>query len=416
MAQSGPHGFHLHALRHWRQWPAHQGWCGRSNRVVIQDISVSRATECFESGSSMIAPSEMPTPALRPAASPPTLTDGTIALLNLQAQIDGLEGHSTTSEAASLIDLLILRGLILGRISDYERAAQLAERQVGAAITDAAAYVARARTHAVFHRFTEALDDLDQADRISPQDIAAKRERAAILQALGHYDEALVTYGTVADRAEQFEHAAALAGFWAERGETETARHFYLESLCSYRGVSPFPLALLDFQLGLMWMRQERLNEARACFEAAVRRIPAYVAAQGHLAEVDGDQGEPEAAIARLTPLAISSDDPDYAAQLARILGKMGRSEESAAWRRVAASRYDELISAHPAAFADHAAEFWLGAGNDPPKALRLAEFNLRARKTRRASDLLAQALEANTAGAASARNSGTYLTNGAAI
>ena len=61
---------------------------------------------------------------------PSRLTDGTIALLNLQAQIEGLEGHSTSGEAASLVDLLILRGLILGRISDYERAVQLADRLV----------------------------------------------------------------------------------------------------------------------------------------------------------------------------------------------------------------------------------------------------------------------------------------------
>ena len=120
----------------------------------------------------MIDQSEISAPAIWPAASPPTLTDGTIALLNLQAQIEGLEGHSTSGEAASLIDLLILRGQILGRISDYERAAQLADCQVGAAITDAAAYVARAQTRAVFHRFEEALDDLDRADRISAQDTA----------------------------------------------------------------------------------------------------------------------------------------------------------------------------------------------------------------------------------------------------
>jgi tetratricopeptide (TPR) repeat protein len=118
---------------------------------------------------------------------------------------------------------------------------------------------------------------------------------------MGHYHEALVTYeAATADRGEQFERAAALAGFWAERGKTETAQHFYLDSLRSYRGVSPFPLALLDFQLGLMWMRQDRLNEARTCFRTAVRRVPAYAAAQGHLAEVDADLGETEAAIARL--------------------------------------------------------------------------------------------------------------------
>jgi tetratricopeptide (TPR) repeat protein len=364
----------------------------------------------------MIEESEISAPTDWPVPGPFTLTDGAIAVLNLQAQIEGLEGHGTSAEAATLIDLLILRGLILGQTSDYERAAELADRHVGAAITDATAYVARARARAVFHRFTEALDDLEHADRISPQGAAAARERAAILQAMGHYYEALVTYEAAADRGEQFERAAALAGFWAERGKTETAQHFYLDSLRSYRGVSPFPLAMLDFQLGLMWMRQDRLNEARKCFSSAVRRVPAYAAAQGHLAEVDAELGETEAAIGRLIPLATASDDPDYAAQLARILGEIGRSEESIAWRRIAASRYDELTTAHPAAFADHAAEFWLGVGNDPLKGLRLSEFNLRVRKTPRAYDLLTQALDANIAGAASARCPGAHLPSRAVI
>jgi tetratricopeptide (TPR) repeat protein len=364
----------------------------------------------------MIDVSEISAPAIWPAASPPTLTDGTIALLNLHAQIDGLEGHSTSGETATLIDLLILRGLILGRISDYERAAQLADRLVRHPDTDAAAYVARARTRAVFHRFEEALDDLDHADRISPRDTASQRERAALLQALGHYHEAFVAYEAAADRGGQFERAAALAGFWAERGKTEAAQRFYLQSLSSYRGVSPFPLAQLDFQLGVMWMRHERLKQARTCFEAAIRRVPAYAAAQGHLAEVEADLGNVESALARLYRLAVPSDDPDYAAQLARILSEMGSSDESFAWRRMAASRYDELIATYPAAFADHAAEFWLGVGNDPPKGLRLAEFNLRVRKTPRAYDLLAQALDANTAGAASARCFGVQLTHRAAI
>ena len=364
----------------------------------------------------MIDLSEISAPTDWPVPGPLTLTDGAIAVLNLQAQIEGLEGPGTPAEAATLIDLLILRGRILGRISDYERAAALAECLVGAAITDATAYAVRAQTHAVFHRFTEALDDLDHADLISPQGAAAERERAAILQAMGHYHEALVTYeaGT-ADRGEQFERTAALAGFWADRGKTETAQHFYLDSLHSYRGVSPFPLALLDFQLGLMWMRQDRLNEARTYFGTAVRRVPAFAAAQGHLAEVDAELGDTEAAIDRLIPLATSSDDPDYAAQLARILGEIGRGEESIAWRRIAASRYNELTTAHPAAFADHAAEFWLGVGSDPAKGLRFAEFNLRVRKTPRAYDLLAQALDANTAEAASARSFGGQLTSRAA-
>ena len=351
-------------------------------------------------------------PAVRPASSPPRLTDGTIALLNLQAQIDGLEGPGTCAEAVALIDLLILRGLILGRISDYERAARLADRLVRDAITDAGAYMARARTRAVFHRFSEALDDLDHADRISPQGIPAKHERAAILQALGRYDEALAAYEDAADRGGQFEQAGALAGLWADCGESGTAQRFYLESLRSYGGVSPFPVALLDFQLGTMWMRHDRLDQARTCFEAAISRVPAFAAAQGHLAEVEADLGEPEAAIARLYPLAIASDDPDYAAQLARILGEMGRTDEASGWCRLAAERYDELTAVHPAAFADHAAEFWLGPGNDPKKGLRFATLNLEVRKTPRARGLLAQALDANTVGATPAHCSGAAFPN----
>src|SRR5262249_33655562 len=148
MAQSGLHGFRLHALCERRERPAHQRRRRRADRLVVEDFSVSRAPQPPKGSRRMIDVSAISAPPHWPAASPPTLTDGTIALLNLHAQIDGLEGHSTSGETATLIDFLILRGLILGRISDYERAAQLANRLVDDAATEAVAYVARARTRA----------------------------------------------------------------------------------------------------------------------------------------------------------------------------------------------------------------------------------------------------------------------------
>jgi hypothetical protein len=129
--------------------------------------------------------------------------------------------------------------------------------------------------------------------------------------------------------------------------------------------------------------------------------VPAYAPALGHLAEIEAELGETETAIARLSPLAIASDDPDYAGQLARILGDAGCGELSRHWRRLAAERYDELVAVHPEAFADHAAEFWLGAGADPKKALRLARVNFAVRQTPRARDLLNQAVAAANAGQA---------------
>jgi tetratricopeptide (TPR) repeat protein len=324
-------------------------------------------------------------------------TDGTIALRNLQAQIDGLERQTVherlpSSAWVNLIDLLALRGELLGRIRDYEWAAALAERLVAESPAEGMTFVARARTLATFHRFAEALSDLDRAERLGIDPLAVKAERAAALHQLGRAEEALTLARTSADRRPGFTSLAALAVLHAERGEAAIAEPLFAESRARYRSVSPFPLALLDFQRGRMWLSQDDPQRARSWFAAAAQRVPAYAPAQGHLAEVDATLGHAEAAVARLRPLTVSADDPDYAAQLARIFGAIGQVDEARTWRTCAAARYDELIARHPAAFADHAAEFWLGVGGDPQRALGLARLNAEARRTSHAVDLLARA------------------------
>jgi tetratricopeptide (TPR) repeat protein len=169
----------------------------------------------------------------------------------------------------------------------------------------------------------------------------------------------------------------------------DQAERWFSAATRSYRGTSPFPVAMLEFQRGQLWMEHGNLRHARAWCDAAVRRLPAYVPAQGHLAELDAARGETAAAIARLRPLALASDDPDYATQLARILGNAGQTEEAQTWRGKAEARYDELLERHHDAFADHAAEFWLTIGGDPGRALRLAQHNLSLRQTPRARALV---------------------------
>jgi hypothetical protein len=105
----------------------------------------------------------------------PTTTSGHLAVANMNAQVNGLtarlhrarsaqEGTALlTVFAAPLVDLLLLRGQVLGRVADYERAAELAEALVRDAPDDGTAQLARARTRSTFHRFPEALADLDAA-------------------------------------------------------------------------------------------------------------------------------------------------------------------------------------------------------------------------------------------------------------
>jgi tetratricopeptide (TPR) repeat protein len=321
-------------------------------------------------------------------------TAGVIAVGNLAARIEGQAsratgGQLTAGERAELVELIALRGHVLGRIADGERAADMADDLVGQLPADSRSFVARARMRGVFHQFMPALRDLDIAAGLGADRVELDAERAAIQQALGHYDEALAIRRLAADHHAGFSELAALAGIHGERGEMDEAERWFAAATRRYRGTSPFPLAMLEFQFGRLWMEHEDLRRARAWFDAAIRRLPAYVPAQGHLAELDASLGETAAAIARLRRLALASDDPDYATQLARILREAGEAEEAERWRRSAQARYDELLARHPDAFADHAAEFWLTVGGDPERALRLALQNLSLRQTPRARALV---------------------------
>jgi tetratricopeptide (TPR) repeat protein len=337
-------------------------------------------------------------------------TSGTIAVVNLQAQVDSLAARAhragsgqaaaallPVAQQAVLIDLLTLRGHVLGQIADYERAAELAERLVRDAPDDGTALLARARTRATFHRFSEALADLEAAGRSGCDQAALDAERAAILQAVGCHAEALVLYQNAVERKHDFTTLTALAVFQAERGQVTEAEYLFAEARRNYRGVSPFPVVSLDFRRGLMWLGEDDLSAARLCFEAARRRVPAYAPAQGHLAEVDAALGNHQAAADLLRPLAVSSDDPEYAASLAGVLRDAGRAEEAGRWRASAAARYDELVLHHPEAFADHAAYFWLAMGGDVQKGVRLARRNRAMRLQARACAELQHASPVNS-------------------
>lgn len=60
-----------------------------------------------------------------------------------------------------------------------------------------------------------------------------------------------------------------------------------------------------------------------------------------------------------------------------------------------AGQRYESLLADYPLAFADHAAEFYLGPGADPERAWLLAKQNLANRETDRSVALVVKAAEA---------------------
>lgn len=320
-------------------------------------------------------------------------TAGVIAIANLHAQIEGMKleavaGRLTVSAGVRLVELITLRGHVLGRIADYEWAETLADQLTNDFPSDGDAFLALARTRGTFHLFEDALTDLDHAERLGADPTLVDAERATILQAIGQYEQALTIYTEAVERRADFKSLGDLATSYAERGEIADAESCFTESRVRYRGVSPIPLAQLDFTRARMWVAQGDLDRGRMWLGAAVRRLPAYAPAVGLLAKVEAALGETDSAIARLLSLAVSSDDPDYQAQLARLLGEAGRWEEAREWGDRAAARYDELVGRHPEAFADHPAGFWLEAGAETRWATRQEKVKREVGPSRRTYEL----------------------------
>jgi tetratricopeptide (TPR) repeat protein len=329
------------------------------------------------------------------AESRPAATDAEIALGNLNAQIAALDGalNQTTplasDERTALIDRLLTRGRFLGRIADYERAADLGDRFVREEPTSARSYLLRARTRSSLHRFPAVLADLDEAERLGLRgDPEVTAARIAVLQATGRYLDA----EALRSRGRSSEDVASLgleAIGLGERGRFEEAERLFARARATYRGVSPFAVAWLYYHQGTMWRRAGSLERARELLDQAHSAFPKYAAAATQLAEVEAQLGGTERAISLLRDVVQVSDDPDPMAQLAKLLEQSGRASEAARFRNAATTRFEELTERHREAFADHAAEFWLGPGGDPQRALGLARYNLDVRRTPAAYALL---------------------------
>ncbi len=326
------------------------------------------------------------------AASPrPRTTSPDIAFGNLDAQIRGRQAMvdrdpNDVADARQLVDLLLLRAQFRGAIADYELADATALSLVGAHPEAGDAHRERAATLGAFHLFRQALDELDAAERSRADHAAVLRARATILIAQGRYDEAdalgALRAGSDGLGPGELATTAVLAG---ERGHGAESQRLFEQARMSYRDVSPFTFAWIDFQQASLLERRGDRAGAKRYFSEAHEMLPAFAHACVHLAALE----TPDRARSLLEPLLGHSDDPEVDAAYGDTLRRLGRSDEAKAFIDRARTRYDELVVKHPEAFADHAAFFYLGDGADAAKALALAKINAANRATEPALQLL---------------------------
>ena len=323
-------------------------------------------------------------------------TSGRIAIANLSTSIESLERcrveRATFENLMALSKLLFLRGDLLGRIVDHDRAELMANEAIALSPDTASALYIRARLAERFHRFQDASALLDQALAGGHPRQEIDVEKAALLQATGHYEEARAVRESLAKDNPGIDTLGSLASLLAEMGQWAAAEISYDTALDADESTSPIPCSQLLFEWGVSAMRRGDLDRAEAIFAELDSILPQHVPGRGHRAEVALARGQWKMAAALITPLLAIADDPEYRATYAEILAARGEAEAAARAAERVAAGYEVLLARRPEAYADHAAAFFMGVGNRPQLAVDLALANWKLRDTPRSRSLLERA------------------------
>lgn len=313
-------------------------------------------------------------------------TSGAIAFENLDFQIAQHAADPAVDE------LWLVRARFLADYDALDRGASAA----GLPAEGGEQLLRRARARAAVHRFNEALADLATAERDGAAAAAVFRARVAVRIAQGAADEVIPALEAAARREPGFATASMLATAYAGAERYADADREFGAALAALDTTSPFPYAWLCFARGTMWAEQAGdATRGAVHLQKALAYLPQFVAARLHLAEIDVHAGRVAAAERRLAPIA-HSGDPEVLA----LLGNLRAAADPARGAleiAAAGERFETLLARQPLAFADHAAEFYLGAGADPARARQLAAANLAERSTRRARALADRARNAGS-------------------
>lgn len=322
----------------------------------------------------------------------PLATDGEIAAINLDSARRGAWARFARNArlpgvAEEIVDDERLALQFFGDPDVLDRLDTLA-LQFDCADGSFRVSVVQAEVASTAHRFEDARGYLARAAQTDAPRETIERQTLAIDQACGvELDKVLTARREFAKASGRLEDLVPLGAVLADLERFAEADAVYRQAFSAYNDVSPFPLAWTCFQLGMMWGELVPVadpNLAASWYRRAITYLPDYVKARVHLAEIHASQGRTNEAEALLLP-ALASRDPEVRWRLADVLTAQGRCEEAGKQLEAARVGFDQLVDRHPLAFADHAAEFYAGSGNDRRRALELARINVANRPTRRA-------------------------------
>jgi tetratricopeptide (TPR) repeat protein len=322
----------------------------------------------------------------------PSATDGEIAAINLESARRGAwarfgQDARLPGVVEAVVDMELLAAQYLGDLDALDRLEAIALQFARVDDSSRAALI-QSEVASTVHRFDDARGHLARAALRGGASEVIERQMLTIDQACGvHLDAVLAARRRIAAAGGRLEDLVPLGAVLADLDRFAEADAVYRQAFSSYDEVSPFPLAWVCFQLGMLWGELVPIPDpslAAFWYRRAIAYLPGYVKARVHLAEICASQGRTVDAEALLLP-ALSSRDPEVRWRLADVLIAQGSFEEAERQLNAARFGFNQLLGKHLLAYADHAAEFYAGSGNDCRRALELAGKNVANRPTRRA-------------------------------
>lgn len=339
-----------------------------------------------------VSPSKPSKPA-SPAAASRRTTAPQIAINNLNYQLERSRvlAQRLPKKRSEVVALLLVKTQLLGQLDALDEALKYVPNTSALEKPTAQDYLEQAKVQGARHLFAEALESLKKAQSLGAKKTA--REEATLKIAQGKAAAVLPKLLANAKANPDFSNLSQLGLALAALGKFQRADEAFVKAFEAYQDVSPFPLAWLQFRRGVMWSeRAGNAQKGKQLYQQALQYLPDYVVANVHLAEIEAETGQIDAAIARLQAILPKTNDPEPMGLLGELHIQKGDKEKGEALIKKAQTRYTELLKKHRAAFADHAAEFFLGPGAAPKRALELARENLEHRTNERALALAIRA------------------------
>ena len=327
-------------------------------------------------------------------------TDGAIAVINLEsARVQSWSRFWRTPMQPGIAETIVEQELLTAQFCGDQGALDRLETLVNqlVCVNPEAAQTSLIAAHVACatHRFAEARICLAQAAARGAASDAAERLSLGLDQATAvDLDRVLATRRKRAALPGRWEELVPLGALLADLGEFGEAEWTYHRALREYRDVSPFALAWVCFELGVLW--GERVSKPRAglaaqWYRTALDYLPCYVKARVHLAEILIHHGETKDAGNLLLPV-IASGDPEVYWRLAEVSEAAANAAYAQTLMETARSGFEfywrGIRSLSPTMGPS---SIWPAAAS-PARAFELARLNLANRPTLRAFELALEA------------------------